>query len=54
MTNGVVPQKETQRQVKVESQNEPELKGAFISVLFVGLVIIISWLGVYYLFVTRT
>ncbi|WP_249871826.1 cytochrome c oxidase subunit 2A [Oceanobacillus saliphilus] len=35
------------------SENEPNLKGTFISVGVLGLIIIISWFGVFALFISR-
>lgn len=37
----------------VESQKEVDLKGTLVSVGILGLFIIISWLGVWYLFISR-
>lgn len=36
-----------------ESHDDIDLRGTLISVSIVGLVILVSWLGVWYLFVTR-
>lgn len=38
---------------QVQQQEEHDLKGSLVSVLFVGFVILASWLGVWYLFLVR-
>ncbi|MEK8127584.1 cytochrome c oxidase subunit 2A [Paenibacillus filicis] len=36
-----------------ETRNEPVLKGAFASVMLLGLFLVISWVGVFLLFLAR-
>jgi|GEM_PF-5898205 len=46
--------KPAQEQKATEQEHEEfDLKGSLVSVLIVGLVILTSWLGVWYLFITR-
>ncbi|AIF43611.1 hypothetical protein [Virgibacillus sp. SK37] len=41
------------KQSDTPKKEEPILKGTFISVLFVGVFIILSWVAVYLLFILR-
>lgn len=46
--------KENYKSVEVSHKTEePSLKGAFVSVLMLGSFIFLSWMGVYYLFISR-
>jgi len=38
---------------QTESQDQPDLRGTLISVGILGVFIIVSWLGVWYLFISR-
>lgn len=49
--NMASPQK-TEQQVE-QSHDNIDLRGTFVSVLIVGAVIATSWLGVWYLFISR-
>jgi len=52
--NGLAPLKEDHKPMKVSQQTEePSLKGAFVSVLMLGAFIFVTWMGVYYLFISR-
>lgn len=44
------PEKSEQQ---VEQLEEHDLKGSLVSVLFIGFIILASWLGVWYLFLVR-
>jgi hypothetical protein len=39
--------------VEVETEDEKQLKGTFLSVLALGGFIVLSWLIVYFLFISR-
>ncbi|MDX8366505.1 cytochrome c oxidase subunit 2A [Cytobacillus sp. Hm23] len=47
-----MPKTELQNQ-KTKIESEPSLKGALASVFLLGFFLIITWLGVYFLFVDR-
>lgn len=42
-----------QTKEKVETEDRTSLKGTLFSVFFLGIFIVVSWLGVYYLFLDR-
>jgi hypothetical protein len=44
---------EKKKEQVTHDEKEPDLRGTFISVLFVGLFIIVSWVLVYALFIIR-
>jgi len=37
----------------MRKKDEPSLKGTFVSVLLLGAFILVSWLGVFFLFLAR-
>ncbi|OZM55987.1 cytochrome c oxidase subunit 2A [Lottiidibacillus patelloidae] len=39
--------------IEVKSENDKKLKGTFLSVLALGGFIVLSWLTVYFLFISR-
>lgn len=42
------------RKMKSDTEkNEPDLKGTFISVMLIGVFLIVSWVGIYTLFMVR-
>jgi len=47
------PEKSEQQIEQSEDHDGLDLRGTLISVSIVGFVILVSWLGVWYLFVTR-
>lgn len=47
-----MPKHETHKQVTTETE-ESSLKGTFVSVMIIGLFIVVSWFGVWYLFMVR-
>lgn len=44
---------ELEKKEKTDKAEETDLKGTFISVGILGLFIIVSWAGVWYLFISR-
>lgn len=44
---------EKSEQVVEQEEREVDLKGSLTSVLIMGAFILLSWLGVWYLFITR-
>ncbi|MGF2616809.1 cytochrome c oxidase subunit 2A [Rossellomorea vietnamensis] len=38
---------------KVKTEDSSSLKGTFAAVLFLGLFLILSWFGVFYIFIDR-
>jgi hypothetical protein len=54
VANKIAPLENRENSVGIKKQTEePSLKGAFVSVLFLGGFIFLSWMGVYYLFISR-
>lgn len=44
---------EKKKQVDTNQEKEPNLKGTLISVSFVGIFILVTWIGAFMLFLSR-
>ncbi len=49
----VMAKPELRQKTKVEYEDSSSLKGTLASVFFLGFFLIITWLGVFYLFINR-
>lgn len=47
-----MPKLDTEKQTTPETE-EPSLKGTLVSVIILGLFLLISWFGVWYIFISR-
>lgn len=45
--------KPVEKEQQMERHEEFDLRGSFISVIILGAIILTSWLGVWYLFISR-
>ncbi|MFD1018436.1 cytochrome c oxidase subunit 2A [Thalassobacillus hwangdonensis] len=48
-----MPNAELKKEHAAHGKEEPKLKGTFISVMIVGALLILSWVGVFGLFLAR-
>ncbi|WP_148302657.1 cytochrome c oxidase subunit 2A [Caldalkalibacillus mannanilyticus] len=53
MTNITPEQQKESKKIQTPIKDEPSLKGAFVSVMLLGGFLVLSWVAVFYLFISR-